>query len=223
MRSDLPRRVGTIRRRRASVLARALIATLVANFAFGMSVLDTNPASAATQVPVSGAGSTWSSNAMEQWIGDVNQYGIKIQFAATGSSDGRTQFRNGTVDFAVSEIPYGQVDNGSPDPAPTNRSFSYMPIVAGGTSFMYHLHINGQQVTNLRLSGLTLAKIFTGVITNWSDPVIGGDNPGIILPARQIVAPRPTACCHAARRRTSRSCPAAASSLSSSRPAWRAT
>ena len=128
---------------------------------------------------------------MEQWIGDVHQYGIQVNFAATGSSDGRVQYKNGTVDFAVSEIPYGQVDNGSPDPAPTNRPFSYMPIVAGGTSFMYQLHINGQQVSNLRLSGLTLAKIFTDNITNWSDPAIAADNPGIVLPARQIVPSRP--------------------------------
>ena len=28
-----------------------------------------------------------------------------------------------------------------------------MPIVAGGTSFMYHLEINGKRVTNLNLTG----------------------------------------------------------------------
>ena len=57
-----------------------------------------------------------------------------------------------------------------------------MPITAGGTSFMYNLTINGQQVTNLRLSGANIAKIFTGAITNWSNPAIAADNPGLQLP-----------------------------------------
>ena len=62
-----------------------------------------------------------------------------------------------------------------------------MPIVAGGTSFMYNLKIGGKRVTNLRLSGETLAKIFTGGITTWNDPAIEADNPGSTLPARKIV------------------------------------
>jgi phosphate ABC transporter phosphate-binding protein len=167
------------RPRRLAVLAAGAVLTLSIA---GPSV----PARAATLVPVSGAGSTWSSNAMDQWIGDVNQYGIKIDFAATGSSDGRTQFKNGTVDFGVSEIPYGVTDNGTYEPPPS-RSYAYMPIVAGGTSFMYQLHINGQQVTNLRLSGPVIAKIFTDSITKWNDPAIVADNPGIVLPPEPIV------------------------------------
>jgi phosphate ABC transporter phosphate-binding protein len=143
-------------------------------------------ARAGNLVPVSGAGSTWSSIAMDQWVGSVGQYGIKVNFAATGSSDGRTQFKNATVDFAVSEIPYGVTDNGTYEPPPA-RGYAYMPIVAGGTSFMYQLHINGQQVTNLRLSGLTIANIFTGNITKWNDPAIAADNPGIVLPPEPVI------------------------------------
>src|ERR1700748_3845273 len=92
------------------------------------------PAGAASYVPISGAGSTWSQNALDQWIRNVNQYGIKVNYAGTGSSDGRNQFRNDTVDFGVSEIPYGLKDGGVFDTPPT-RPYAYMPIVAGGTSF----------------------------------------------------------------------------------------
>ena len=53
-----------------------------------------------------------------------------------------------------------------------------MPITAGGTVFMYNLKINGQQVTNLRLSGDNVTKIFTGAITNWDDPALGRRQPG---------------------------------------------
>jgi ABC-type phosphate transport system substrate-binding protein len=62
-----------------------------------------------------------------------------------------------------------------------------MPITAGGTVFMYNLMINGQRVTNLRLSGQNIAKIFTGAITNWSDPAIAADNPELRLPNESIV------------------------------------
>jgi phosphate ABC transporter phosphate-binding protein len=143
-------------------------------------------AHAEVYVPVSGAGSTWSQNALDQWIRNVNQYGMKVNYAGTGSSDGRNQFRNQTVDFAVSEIPYGLRDGGVLDDPPT-RGYAYMPIVAGGTAFMYNLKIGNQRVTNLRLSGAVLAKIFTGNIKVWNDPAIRADNPGLALPARRIV------------------------------------
>ena len=62
-----------------------------------------------------------------------------------------------------------------------------MPITAGGTVFMYNLKIDGQQVTNLRLSGENIAKIFTGQITNLDDPALAADNPGLTLPNQSIV------------------------------------
>jgi len=145
-------------------------------------------AAAATYVPISGAGSTWSQNALDQWRANVKQYGMTVNYNGTGSSDGRNQFRNGTVDFAVSEIPYGVKDSGVVDPPPS-RKYAYMPIVAGGTSFMYNLTIGGRRVTNLRLSGDTLTKIFTGAVRTWNDPAIKADNPALaaLLPARRVV------------------------------------
>ncbi|MFC9746372.1 substrate-binding domain-containing protein [Streptomyces niveus] len=145
-------------------------------------------ATAATYVPISGAGSTWSQNALDQWRANVKQYGMTVNYNGTGSSDGRNQFRNGTVDYAVSEIPYGIKDSGVVD-SPPSRDYAYMPIVAGGTSFMYNLRIGNQRVTNLRLSGAVIAKIFTGGIKMWNDPAIKADNPSLAasLPARRVV------------------------------------
>ncbi len=145
-------------------------------------------ASAQGYVPIAGAGSTWSANAIDQWRRNVaTLLGISVNYAATGSSAGRNDFKNGTVDFAVSEIEYGLSDGGVIDTPPTDRAFGYMPIVAGGTAFMYNLKIGNTRVTNLRLSGDVLARIFTQEITNWSDPAIKADNPGLTLPARPIV------------------------------------
>jgi phosphate ABC transporter phosphate-binding protein len=167
-------------KRRVAALLAALGALAVAATLTGL------PAQATSYVPVSGAGSTWSQNAIDQWRRNVAQYGLTVNYQGTGSSDGRNQFRNGTVDFGVSEIPYGLKDNGVTDSPPT-RPYAYMPIVAGGTSIMYNLKIGTHRVTNLRLSGDTLTKIFTGVIKTWNDPAIKADNPGLALPARPVV------------------------------------
>ena len=149
-------------------------------------LLPAAPALAADYVPVSGAGSSWSSNAIDQWRRNVQQYGMRINYTSTGSSDGRNQFKAGTVDFASSEIPYGLTDGGVVD-SPPARGFAYMPLVAGGTAFMYNLQAGGKQITNLRLSGVVITKIFTGGITSWDDAAIKADNPGIALPKRAIV------------------------------------
>jgi len=146
------------------------------------------PAVADSYTPIAGAGSTWAENAVDEWRRAVNQYGMRISYAGTGSSDGRRQFLSGTVDFAVSDIPFQtNPTDGSAAERPAAGSYAYMPIVAGGTVFMYHLTVNGKKVTNLRLSGDVVTKIFTGVVKTWDDPVIKADNPGLQLPHRTIV------------------------------------
>ncbi len=146
------------------------------------------PAAADSYTPIAGAGSTWAENAVDEWRRAVNQYGMRISYAGTGSSDGRRQFLSGTVDFAVSDIPFQtHPTDGSAAERPASGSYAYMPIVAGGTVFMYHLTVNGKRVTNLRLSGDVVTRIFTGAVKTWDDPVIKADNPGLQLPHRTIV------------------------------------
>ena len=41
-------------------------------------------AHAADYVPISGAGSSWSANALDQWRRNVEQYGMRVNFASTG-------------------------------------------------------------------------------------------------------------------------------------------
>lgn len=164
------------------VLARVLIAAV--SFLFVVS--GAQGASAAEYVPVNGAGSSWSANAVDQWRRNVQQYGLRVNYASTGSSDGRNQFRSGTVDFASSEIPYGLRDGKVVD-TPPSRGYAYMPLVAGGTAFMYNLQVGGKRLTNLKLSGENLVKMFTGVITSWDDPAIAKENPGVSLPKRKVI------------------------------------
>jgi phosphate ABC transporter phosphate-binding protein len=144
------------------------------------------PADAANYVPISGSGSTWSATAIDAWRANVKQYGMVVNYGGGGSSLGRNQFADGSVDWAASDIPYG-VKDGVNNDDPPSRQFAYMPVTAGGTVFMYNLKIGVRRVTNLRLSGDNIAKIFTGAITRWNDPAIKADNPGLTLPAIQIV------------------------------------
>ncbi|HUL85033.1 MAG TPA: phosphate ABC transporter substrate-binding protein PstS [Actinomycetota bacterium] len=118
-----------------------------------------------------GAGSTWSQIAIDQWRADVYRYGVQVNYQGVGSTTGRQFFAAGTVDFAASEIPFMV----PPDP-PVSRSYVYLPDVAGGTSMMYNLTSpSGQQIRDLRLTPATIAAIFTGKITTWSDKRIEAD------------------------------------------------
>ncbi len=165
-----------IRRRTALVLLLTLLA-----------VLPGLPAAQATVYSrIEGTGSTWSQNIVDQWIADVSANGMSVVYTGGGSSKGRKDFSQSSTDFAISEIPYQGVDEQGNADTSNGRDYAYLPIVAGGTAFTYQLKVGGQYVRNLRLSGETLAKIFTNQITNWSDPAITRDNNGRALPSLAI-------------------------------------
>lgn len=166
---------------------RVRLATAVGTVLLIVGVVAT-PASAETWEVITGTGSTWSQNAIDQWKTNVaSNYGMTVNYSGVGSSAGRRDFIQGSVDFAVSEIPFQSAPEDGSAPEVPPRGFAYMPIVAGGTAFMYHLNIGGKRVSNLRLSGATISKIFTGAITNWNDPAIQADNPGLAMPDKGIV------------------------------------
>jgi phosphate transport system substrate-binding protein len=170
-------------RRRAVSLRLAAVAAAVGGVLLAPATAD----AADRYQLIEGTGSTWSQNAINQWIADVSSVGIQVAYGGGGSSKGRRDFGEGTVDFAVTEIPFQGRDprTGASD-TPNGRDFAYMPVVAGGTSFMYHLEVGGQLYRGLRLSGETVSKIFTGQITSWDDPAITKDNNGYKLPATPI-------------------------------------
>ena len=113
--------------------------------------------------------------------------GIQINYNGDGSAEGRQLYQDGTqVQFAGSDIAF--LTHGDPFGGGIEviaHSYSYIPIVAGGTTFMYNLVVDGKRIDNLRLSGPTIAKIFTGQITNWDDPAITHDY-GAQLPSQPI-------------------------------------
>ncbi|MCW2751632.1 MAG: pstS [Aeromicrobium sp.] len=161
-------------------------ARMIALLLFAGLTFQFSGAEADNYAPVSGAGSTWSQVAIDAWRADIRASGVVVNFAGTGSTDGRSQFIQKTADFVTTEIPFQNPPEPGQQAEIPSRPYAYMPIVAGGTSFMYNLKVGGKRVRDLKLSGATLSKIFTGKITKWNDAAITKDN-GHALPNVPII------------------------------------
>ncbi len=127
---------------------------------------------------LNGTGSSFAAPALEEFDNEVRPapYSLNVNYASTSSGDGRYEFSNQTTDFAASDIAYGL---GSTDTQAPSFPFIYVPVTAGGIAFMYN--IAGLTKT-LQLSSYTACALLTGGITNWNDPSIAKDNPGVSLP-----------------------------------------
>lgn len=168
-------------RRRGVLAALAAIATL------GILLGTAAPASAANYTRISGEGSSWAGNAWLDFLSNAASQGVTVDYNPNGSSVGRNDFAQQiNASFADSEIPFTGDASDPQDKRTPNFKYSQLPIVAGGTAFMYNLPIAGSRYTGLKLSMAAIAGIFTGVITRWNDPAIAVDNPGVALPAQQI-------------------------------------
>jgi len=177
--------LSTLRRRLCRHGAIAWRLVLVALLSGAMLSRPVGPASA-SYAEIEGSGSTWAYTIVQQWIADVSAAGMQVTFNNNGSSQGRKDFANSVTDFGDSDIPYQGVDPITHQADASNRPYAYLPVVAGGTAFTYHLTVAGKLVNNLRLSGQTIAKIFTNQITNWNDPEITKENGGHALPSLPI-------------------------------------
>src|SRR5262245_25655991 len=96
-------------------------------------------AAAATPARIEGTGSPLS--VMDQWSFDLNHPGPSIViYTPTGATTGRSDFRFGVKDFAVSDIPYQGADplTGQAD-TPAARPFMYVPFLGTATAFPYQL------------------------------------------------------------------------------------
>jgi phosphate transport system substrate-binding protein len=126
---------------------------------------------------LNGDGSTFQLGFNQVVIGAFKQQqkGVTINYQGNGSGAGRTDFVNGTVDFAGTDAPYKTTDPQPPKP------FFYFPTVVAPITVSYNL-----SGVNLSLSADTIAKIFSGAITTWDDAAIKADNPKAKLPSTTI-------------------------------------
>jgi len=177
----------TSRTRQCGAWGRMTRAGAAIAFASIVSLMTSPPAGAESGYEqIDGSGSSWAALAVEQWISDESS-SMQVVYTPSGSAQGRTDFAAGQNDFAVSDIGYQGENAQTGVNDISNRPYAYLPIVGGATAFPYNIVVAGHQVENLRLSGLTLAKIFTDQITNWDDPEITADNNGHALPDIPII------------------------------------
>lgn len=87
-----------------------------------------------------------------------------VNYPGGGSGKGRTDFSANLVDFAGSDAPYS---TGEP------AGIVYAPVYAAPIAVMYNLPTVKEPIY---LSPATVAKIFSGYITNWDAPEIAADN-----------------------------------------------
>jgi len=135
---------------------------------------------------ITGSGSSYAAVAINQWVAQVEQlYGDNINYSTSSSVIGLNEFAEQQVDLGASEIGYST--NQADYTPPSGYPYQYMPDVAGATCLMYNLQGPTGQVTDLQLDEPTALGIFTGTITNWNDPAIAAQNPGVALPNSPIV------------------------------------
>ncbi len=130
-------------------------------------------------ITVSGQGSTFVSNLVEQCRVDAkNEFGINIAYQGTGSGAGRNAYLAGTNDFGASDVAFPTAESEKAKAKP----FVYIPVAIGGIAVMY----KAGSLTDLKLSGPTLAGIFAGKIQKWDAEPIAKENPGVSLPGEII-------------------------------------
>jgi len=157
----------------APLLAGALVVGLVSGASAAQSAKKLDSAT------LNGSGSTFQmafDQAMIQAFTQT-QAAVTINYSGGGSGTGRTDFANHAKDFAGTDAPYGAKDTATP-----TGQFFYIPTVSAPITVSYNL----PTVKKLRLSGPTIAGIFSRTITSWDAPEIKKDNPGAKLPATPI-------------------------------------
>jgi phosphate transport system substrate-binding protein len=103
--------------------------------------------------------------------------GIQVNYQSIGSSGGREQFIQKTVEFGASDEPmkYEEEQEAGGNP---------LHIATVGGAVVPAFNLDG--VENLNLTGEVLAEIFLGNIPNWNDPAIAQLNPDANLPDAEI-------------------------------------
>jgi phosphate transport system substrate-binding protein len=138
-------------------------------------------APAAAQVQLNGAGATFPNIIYQDWMLTYNQAhpDVKLNYQSIGSGGGIRQFSDGTVDFGGSDAPMS--DSAI---AAINGNVLHIPTVMGAVVVAYNLQGLSQPV---RFTPDVLADIFLGKITKWNDARLTSINPGVALPAGDIV------------------------------------
>src|SRR5437867_1365786 len=138
-------------------------------------------APAAAQVKLTGAGATFPNIIYQDWMLSYNKAhpDVQLNYQSIGSGGGIRQFSDGTVDFGASDAP--MTDSAI---AAIGGNVLHIPTVLGGVVPTYNLP---ELQETLKFTPDVLADIFLGKVTKWSDARIAAVNPGVKLPATDVV------------------------------------
>ncbi|TFV62602.1 phosphate ABC transporter substrate-binding protein PstS [Geodermatophilus sp. DF01-2] len=174
-------------RPRAAVLSTALAGTLALTAcgaaneeAAGESGISAAGDSGQLDGTIAGAGSSAMQAAMQGWRAGYSnvQPGVTVNYDPVGSGGGREQFLAGGTDFAGSDAALDEEELAQAEERCNGSGVFELPNYISPIAVVHNL----EGVDQLNLSPEVLAGIFDQQITNWNDPAIAADNPGVALP-----------------------------------------
>jgi phosphate transport system substrate-binding protein len=153
---------------------------LISRFAIAASLAAASVVPAAAQ-DLTGAGATFPYPIYSKWFSDyAAKTGVKINYQPIGSGGGIRQLSEQTVDFGASDAPMSDAELAKAK----GGTVLHVPTVLGAVVVTYNLP---EVKRPLRLDGTTLADVYLGKITKWNDARIAALNPGVKLPATDIL------------------------------------
>jgi phosphate transport system substrate-binding protein len=132
------------------------------------------------QPVIVGAGATFPAPIYAKWFATFaeRRQDFRIRYESVGSEAGIRRFREGTADFAASDMPLDEAQLSA-----LGRPVLQLPSTLGAVVPIYRLDgVTG----DLRLTPDALAGIFLGRVKRWNHPLIQSANPNLRLPDREI-------------------------------------
>jgi phosphate transport system substrate-binding protein len=130
--------------------------------------------SSAQAAEISGAGATFPYPIYAKWAEAYKaKTGLAMNYQSIGSGGGIKQIQSKTVDFGASDMPLKADEL-------TKSGLMQFPMIMGGEVAV--INVKGVTGGQLKLDGKTLADIYLGKITKWSDPALAKLNPDLKLP-----------------------------------------
>jgi phosphate transport system substrate-binding protein len=127
---------------------------------------------------MTGAGATFPYPIYAKWAEAYKaKTGSNLNYQSIGSSGGIKQIKAKTVDFGATDNPVKFEDL-------EKDGMVQFPAIIGGVVPV--MNVDGVKPGELKLDGPTLADIFQGVISDWSDKRIALMNPGVKIPSGPI-------------------------------------
>jgi len=133
---------------------------------------------AAATAQITGAGSTFVYPVLSKWSAAYHAVsGKAVNYQSIGSGAGIAQIKAKTVTFGATDKPLTANELNA-------AGLIQFPVVIGG--IVPIVNVSGVKPGQLVLDGPTLAGIYLGKISTWSDPAIKKLNPGVNLPSTAI-------------------------------------